>query len=321
MWILCITQAFALEFAVIGDFGDDDDDSAEVAAMVAGWAPELILTVGDNDYSDGAYRGTSEGLELGVGQHYGDFVEAGVFYPSPGDHDWGDSCDDPEGLDDYLDYFELPTQSSGNERYYSFREGPVHFFSVHSVQDCEPDGADQDSRQAQWLREEAAASDAPFKVAYMHHPPWSSGDHGTDGDHMQWPWSEWGFDLVLSGHDHDYERIWFEDVTSVVVGIGGVDLRDFGCVVAGSQVRFAEDYGALKVSASETEMVAELHTVSGEVVDRFVISPGGATSNTVEGLPAEECSGCGGCSGGGGAGAWILALAAWSLLRRRSIMG
>ena len=52
MWFLWISQAWALEFAVIGDFGDDD--TAAVAQMVGRWQPDLILTVGDNDYSDGA---------------------------------------------------------------------------------------------------------------------------------------------------------------------------------------------------------------------------------------------------------------------------
>ncbi|MBX2798896.1 MAG: metallophosphoesterase [Myxococcales bacterium] len=292
-WLTTTALAQQTTFAVIGDFGDDDDDTAAVAAMVRQRDPDLIVTVGDNDYSDGAYAGSSKGLELGVGQHYGSFVQAGRFFPTPGDHDWGDTCDNPAGLDDYLAYFDLPSEGSGNERYYDFVRGPVHFFAVHSVEDCEPDGATASSEQARWLRETAAASTAPFKVAYMHHPPWSSGEHRTDGEHMQWPWAEWGFQLVLAGHDHDYERIWFDDVTSVVVGIGGVDLRGFGCPVAGSQVRFDDDYGALFVTATDTLLSAELHTVGGVMVDRFEIGVSGLPTNTDPAVPAEECRACG----------------------------
>ncbi|MFK7928736.1 MAG: metallophosphoesterase [Myxococcota bacterium] len=307
LWI-CFAQAQDVRFAAIGDFGDDDDDTAAVAAMVRGWEPDFVITVGDNDYSDGKYKGTSEGLDLGVGQHYGTFVEEGSFYPTPGDHDWGDTCSDPTGLDDYLDYFDLPSEGSGNERYYDFRIGDVHFFAVHSVEDCEPDGAGVDAAQARRVRETAAASDAPFKVAYTHHPPWSSGDHGTDGDHMQWPWEEWGFQLVLAGHDHNYERIWREDITSLVMGTGGVDLRDFGCVVAGSQVRYNQDYGAMLFTLTDGELTGEFHTVGGEVIDRFTVKTDGTTSQTVLDVPAEECrSGCG-CSSSSGLPGWLLAI-------------
>ncbi|MEZ4318421.1 MAG: metallophosphoesterase [Myxococcota bacterium] len=297
-------SAQSLRFAAIGDFGDDDDDSRAVAALVRGWDPELIVTVGDNDYSDGAYQGSNEGLELGVGQYYADWIgdysgaygagaTENAFWPTPGDHDWGDTCDDPGGLDDYLAYFDLP-DGPGEGRYYDFRRGPVHFFALHSVEDCEPDGATADSAQARWVRDAAAASDAPFKVAFFHHPPWSSGEYATDGEHMQWPWADWGFQLVLAGHEHDYERVWTEGITSLVIGLGGVDIRGFECPVAGSQVRFDDDYGALLVEATDTELDVSFHTVGGVEVDRFTIAVDGSPSNTREGVEAEECArGCG----------------------------
>lgn len=111
-----------LRFAVIGDFGLDGDDEAEVAALVAGWDPALILTVGDNNYHDGDERT----IDVNIGKHYHQFIApytgrfgAGAaenrFFPCPGNHDWrsGD-------LQPYLDYFTLP----GNERYYRLRRGP-----------------------------------------------------------------------------------------------------------------------------------------------------------------------------------------------------
>lgn len=324
----CVASAQTVRFAAIGDYGDDDEDSRAVAALVRSWSPDLIVTVGDNDYSDGAYRGTPTGLELGVGQYYADWigdytgahgdgaVENG-FFPTPGDHDWGDTCDDPGGLDDYLAYFTLPASTSGTERYYDVRRGPVHLFALHSVEGCEPDGADAASVQARWVRETAAASDAPFKIAYFHHPPWSSGDHGTDGEHMQWPWAEWGFQLVMAGHDHDYERLWRDDVTSLVIGLGGVDIRGFGCPVAGSQVRYDDDYGALLVEATDSALEVSFHSVGGVEVDRFTITPDGATSNTRPDVPAETCGICG-CRSvtPGGAGPWLV-LALPVLARRR----
>lgn len=324
-----VASAQTVRFAAIGDYGDDDENSRAVAALVRSWGPDLIVTVGDNDYTDGEFRGTNTGLERGVGQYYADWIgdyagaygdgaAENAFFPTPGDHDWGDTCDDPRGLDDYLAYFTLPVSTSGTERYYDVRRGPVHLFALHSVEDCEPDGADAGSVQARWVRETAAASDAPFKIAAFHHPPWSSGDHGTDGEHMQWPWAEWGFQLVLAGHDHDYERIWRDDVTSLVIGLGGVDIRGFDCPVAGSQVRYDDDYGALLVEATGTALEVSFHSVGGVEVDRFTIAPDGTTSNTRPYVPAEACGICGCRSvAPGGVGPWLVLMLPLMARRRR----
>ena len=110
--------------AAIGDFGDtvdlsdDDTETLRVAELIKGWNPDFIVTVGDNDYSDAEFEGTFRGLELGVGQYFHEFIgnyqgsegagaSENAFFPVPGDHDYGDDCDDPR-LGDYLDYFTLP---------------------------------------------------------------------------------------------------------------------------------------------------------------------------------------------------------------------
>ena len=297
-----------LRFAVIGDYGDDDDNTRDVSELVKSWDPDLIVTTGDNDYSDGAYRGTFEGLELAVGQYFHEFIgnyqgsegpgaDENHFFPTPGDHDWGDTCDDPDGLDDYLAYFTLPSEGSGNERYYDFRAGPVHFFSIHSLDGCEPDGVTDDSAQARWVRETALASDAAFKVAFFHNPPYSSGArHVGDGEHMGWPWTDWGFVLTLSGDDHVYERVNRDGVTYVVNGLGGIERHEFRSTpVEGSQVRFAEDHGAMLVEVFADRMEGSFVTVGGTIVDSFVIDPGGNVT-----VPPD-----GGTGGGNGDGDWL----------------
>jgi len=272
-------------FAVVGDYGDDDDNSRDVADLIKTWDPDFIVTTGDNDYSDGAYKGTFEGLELAVGQYYHEFIgnymgESGpgasvnAFFPTPGDHDWGDTCDDPTGLDDYLAYFTLPDEGSGNERYYDFRRGPIHFFSIHAIEDCEPDGASADSVQAEWVRDTATASDATFLVAYFHKPPYSSGArHIGEGEHMRWPWAQWGFDLVMSGDDHIYERIERDGIVYVVNGLGGVDIHEFvETPVQGSLVRYNDTYGAMRVEVTDSRLTASFISVDGETIDTFSIS-------------------------------------------------
>lgn len=269
-------------FAIIGDYGDDDDNSRAMSELVKGWNPDFIITVGDNDYSDGAFRGTFDGLELGVGQYFHEFIgnyqgtrgagsDVNRFFPTPGDHCWGDTCDDPGGLDDYLAYFTLPSENSGNERYYDFRQGDIHFFAVHAIDGCEVDGVTSDSVQGNWVRDAALASDAPFKIAYFHKPAYSSGDrHEGEGAHMRWPWADWGFDMVLAGDDHVYERIERDGIRYIVNGLGGVDIHGFRSIPeTGSQVRFADDYGAIRVDVFDGGMQVSFITVGGVVVDTF----------------------------------------------------
>ena len=271
-------------FAIVGDYGDDNDNSRAVSELIKGWNPDFIVTVGDNDYSDGASRGTFDALELAVGQYYHEFIgnyqgslgagsDVNRFFPTPGDHDWGDTCDDPDGLDDYLSYFTLPGQNSGNERYYDFRKGDIHFFSVHAIEGCEVDGVTADSAQAAWVRDAAMASDAPFKIAYFHKAAYSSGDrHEGEGAHMRWPWADWGFDMVLSGDDHIYERIERDGLIYIVNGLGGLDIHGFRATPEiGSVARFNGDFGAVRVDVFDGGMRVSFVTVGGMVIDTFDI--------------------------------------------------
>ncbi len=255
-----------LRFAVIGDFGNDSEAEAEVAALVTGWDPALILTVGDNNYDDVAT------LDANIGKHYHRFIAPytgsygpgatrNKFFPCPGNHDW--NADDLQG---HLDYFTLP----GNERYYRLRRGPVEFFLLDS-DEREPDGATEGSIQAQWLEAALADSEADFQVVLMHHAPYSSGAHyGIKS--MRWPYAAWGADLVIAGHDHDYERMHVDGLPYLVVGTGGAALRDFAAEEVGSQRGHADMFGALRVEATRKQLTLDFLASSGERVDRLTIA-------------------------------------------------
>lgn len=272
----------AVRFAVIGDYGADTPEEADVAQEVARWKPNLILTVGDNNYPSGAQATIDEHL----GQYYHRFIYPyqGVygsgaadatnhFFPTLGNHDWYTA-----GAKPYLNYFALP----GNERYYTFSAGPVQFFAL----DSDPHEPDLDyvnaktstanSKQGQWLQKALAQSTAPWKIVYFHHAPYSSGDVHGPSRWMQWPFKAWGASAVLAGHDHTYERLWVDGLPYFVNGAGGDDLYGFTDPVPGSQVRYSDDHGAMLVDASDTAITFQFITRTGQVIDRYTLAVPGA---------------------------------------------
>ncbi len=258
-----INQA-TTRFAVIGDYGFASQATQEVAALVSAWQPDYILTTGDNNYP----AGEAATIDHSIGAYYHQYIApyygqygAGSatnrFFPTLGNHDW------ESGGQAYLDYFTLP----GNERYYDMVLGPVHLFALDS-DPHEPDGVSVDSVQAQWLQTALAGSAACWNIVYMHHPPFSSGAHGST-PWMQWPYREWGADVVLGGHDHTYERIQHGDMLYFVNGLGGRSQYSFGALVEGSQVRYNADFGAMLIEINEAQAVFWFVTRTGAVIDTY----------------------------------------------------
>jgi tartrate-resistant acid phosphatase type 5 len=254
-----------IRFAVIGDYGSGDDAEQQVADLVLSWDPDLVLTVGDNNYP----LGESATIDDHIGRYYQGFIfpyagsygagaENNRFFPALGNHDLYTAQGQA-----YFDFFLLP----GNEHYYDFVWGPVHFFCLNST-DSEPDGVGRSSAQAAWLQERLALSTSTWQVVYFHLPPYSSGYHGSI-DWMRWPFAEWGADMVLSGHDHLYERLEVDGIPYVINGLGGGAIYPFMQTLPESQVRYNATHGAMLVTAGEQGMVFQFINVTGEVVDQF----------------------------------------------------
>jgi hypothetical protein len=262
-------QASEIRFAVIGDYGKAGANEAAVAEMVESWNPDFIITTGDNNYSSGE----AETIDQNIGQYYHSFIhpyvgsygegaETNRFFPSLGNHDW--ETDDAQP---YLDYFTLP----GNERYYDFVGGPVHFFAL-SADYNEPDGISSTSAQAEWLQVGLQESSSSWQIVYMHLPPYSSATHGSTAV-MQWPYREWGADAVISGHDHTYERIIVDGLPYFVNGLGGNSIYNFEEPVPGSDMRYNRSFGAMLVEADEQSMTFEFYSVfeGGTLIDSYTI--------------------------------------------------
>ncbi|MEI7848673.1 MAG: metallophosphoesterase [Chloroflexota bacterium] len=256
------------KFAVIGDFGQASKPEADVAKLVLNWKPDFIVTVGDNNYSDGA----AASIDDNVGQYYHSYIYPYVgkygagatvnkFFPILGNHDWLSDNGKP-----YLTYFSLP----GNHRYYDLVQGPVHFFMLDSDKH-EPDGITATSIQALWLKKALSESTSPWNIVVLHHAPYSSGKHGSSPD-LQWPFQAWGADAVLAGHDHIYERLSVDKIPYFIDGVGGDTIYELGTPLPESQVRYNADFGAMLVNATDTKIIFEFHNRSGVLIDSFTLT-------------------------------------------------
>lgn len=285
------TDINSLRIAAFGDYGTGGNCELAVANLVKSFDPDLIITTGDNSYiSSRKLRPGPIDDNIGkfynnyIGDYNGSYGKGSVinrFFPSVGNHD-----DNDGDLSVYLDYFNLPgvgANSSGNERYYDFVKGPVHFFAVNSVEETEPHGISKTSIQAQWLKQQLALSKAPWKIVYFHHSPYSSARHGPKRT-LQWDFEDWGATAVLSGHDHVYERILRDDnddnivMPYIIVGSGGhPSMYKFSNrLVKGSRAQYNAAHGALIIEATKKQIKFTFHSIQnkGTLIDSHTIRRG-----------------------------------------------
>lgn len=264
LFILFCNILFSQKFAIIGDCRGGSNNAYNVSNLVKGWYPEFIVTTGDN------YIPSSGTIDEQIGQFYHNFIHPYIgtygdgaainkFFPALGNHDID------AGTDDYLEYFELPD----NERYYDTVIGNVHLLFLNS-NISEPDGTASSSQQAVWLYNQLAASGSLWKIVLLHHPPFSSGYHGSSY-YMQWPYKDWGASAVIAGHEHSYERLVIDSFPYIVNGTGGVPLRPFSSIVDGSKVRYYENFGAMLVNAYQDSIVFDFYNVKDSMIDHHVL--------------------------------------------------
>lgn len=220
--------------------------------------PGTVFTTGDNAYEDGSTDDFTNCYASSWGRH------RSRTRPSPGNHDYH-----TDGAAGYFSYFGA---AAGDPEmgYYSYDLGTWHVIALNSNIDHSVF-----SPQLQWLVDDLAAHLTQCTVAYWHHPLFSSGFHGSD-ESMRPFWDVLyaaGVDIVLNGHDHNYERFAPQTpsgdpdpargIRAFVVGTGGRALRPFGQIAANSEVRNSETFGVLKLTLERTGYRWEFFPVAG----------------------------------------------------------
>jgi predicted MPP superfamily phosphohydrolase len=201
-------KADSLKFAVLGDFGVNTREQYELADQMKKvhdiFPFELVTLVGDNLY--GAERPQDFKSKFEV--PYKPLLDLGVkFYASLGNHDAREQR-----------FYKLFNMDG--KFYYSFKapKQNLRFFALESSY--------LDTEQVKWLEKELQSSKEDWKIAYFHHPPYSSGDrHGSDlklREVLEPLFLQYNVSVVLTGHDHFYERVKPQNgIVYFVCGSGG----------------------------------------------------------------------------------------------------
>ena len=232
-----------------GDIGRCDRTTDEDTAALVEERPGIVFTLGDNAYD----HGSAGDFRDCFGSSWGRLKDR-IELPVPGNHEY--DTDDAAG---YKEYFGERAVRDG-ATWYSVDVGSWHVVVLDSTCDRVAGGCGPDSPQVAWLRDDLAASDARCTLALFHHPRFSSGEHGSDDDVAPF-WDvlyEADADVVLNGHDHDYERFApqtphgdldvVRGIREFVVGTGGKSQRAFANVRPNSEARSARSLGILELT-------------------------------------------------------------------------
>ena len=221
-----------------GDISECDSDNDELTAQLLDAIPGTVFTTGDNAYDSGTPEEYNHCYDPTWGRH------KARTQPVPGNHEYLTS--DAAG---YFQYFtDVPS-------YYAYTLGNWRIYALNSEIDVS-----ESSPQVMWLKDDLAANPNQCVLAYWHQPRWSSGSHHGSDEDYQTIWQiffEADAELVVNGHEHNYER--FAEMNGegaavspglreIVVGTGGRDLYEFDSPLPGSEIRNDSTYGVLKLT-------------------------------------------------------------------------
>jgi LysM repeat protein len=231
-----------------GDIANCYNQEDYETAYLLDITPGTVLALGDNAYEIGSLEEYNACFGPTWGRH------KDRIYPVPGNHEYGSA-----GANGYFAYFGdratplEPGCRSNCKGYYSFDIGDWHVVALNSEISGDP-GSEQD----QWLRADLAANPRLCTLAFWHRPYFSSGRPAGSSPGLFKTLYDYGADVLLVGHEHNYERFAPQDpsgqvqhdrgIRQFVVGTGGDPLSDFRFIQPNSEVRNSETFGVLKMT-------------------------------------------------------------------------
>jgi predicted phosphodiesterase len=245
----------SVRFLVLGDVGTGDKPQRETANQIVRWRQafpfDFCIMLGDNVY--GSER--PQDFDRKFVSPYRALLDANVeFYATLGNHD------DPNQR-----YFK-PYNLNG-ERYHTFTKGNVEFFVIDSNY--------LDPNQIKWLTTELAKSTSDWKIAYFHHPLYTSAPRGPEVELRQILeplFVKYGVDVVFNGHEHVYERFKPQkDITYIIAG--GSAKLSYGDTrtLPISAARFDKDRSFMIVEVAGDSLYFQTVSRKGKVVDEGIV--------------------------------------------------
>jgi len=245
-----------------GDIADCATPWDEKTALLLDAIPGTVFTLGDNAYEDGTADEFTNCYDPTWGRH------KDRTYPAAGNHEYHSDAAAP-----YFAYF--GTRAGDPEKgYYSYEAGAWKVIVLNS--NANQVAVETGSPQETWLRAELAADDHACTLAYWHHPRFSDGSYGDD-DRFDAFWQalyEYGADLVLVGHDHNYQRFGRLDpggqpdpsngIRQIVVGTGGRFLYSIATPRAELEAYDSDTYGVLKLTLRHDSYEWEFVPAAGQ---------------------------------------------------------
>ena len=247
-----------VHFAIIGDSGTGGSAQLKVArqlvAFHAKFPFQFALMMGDNMYGGESATDFADKFE----KPYKPLLDAGVkFYAALGNHD------------DPTQRFYKPFNMNG-ERYYTFKapRGSVRFFALDS------NYMQQD--QIAWLEKELPASDSEWKIAFFHHPLYSTGEkHGSDvqlRETLEPLFVKYGVSAVFTGHEHFYERIKPQKGITYFISGSSAKLRKGNIGESDITAKgFDQGYTFMLVEIEKDSMYFQTIDETGRTVDSGVV--------------------------------------------------
>jgi hypothetical protein len=247
----------SVKFLAIGDTGSGAKEQTQLAKVMIDYRTifpyEFVLMMGDNIY--GSEK--SEDMKRKFENVYKPIIDQGVkFYASLGNHD--------ESNQRFYELFNM-----NGEEYYRIQKGEVAFYALNSNY--------MDKRQLKWLEEELSKDEAKWRIAFFHHPPYSSGGKHGSSDSLRQVleplFIKHGIDVVFAGHEHFYERVKPQNgIYYFITGAGGKlrkgDIRkDSGITEKG----FDGDLSFMLLEISGDEMHFQVISRAKQTVDSGMI--------------------------------------------------